>query len=435
MEIQTVRNEQLKEEMQFAVHESGLRVYVFPKKGFSKYYAIYGTEYGSVDRTFQVPGEQEMTTVPDGIAHYLEHKLFEQEDGGNAFDLFAKTGASSNAFTSFDLTAYLFSCTDKFYENLDILLEFVNHPYFTDENVAKEQGIIGQEIKMYEDDPEWRVFFNTLTAMYHHNPVKIDIAGTVESISHITPELLYRCYHTFYNPANMILVLVGDVDIKKAMTYVDKHVDAKRNLGQIPRNVWEEPKERVQEVIKQRLLVSQPLFRIGFKDNTLAEGEALLKKEIATELILESVFGRSSDLYMELYEEGLIDSSFDAETDQSKAYGFTLIGGESRNPEEVYRRVKVRLDALCQTGIPSENLARARKVLISGNIRLYNSVERMGNAFIRQLMAGFSPLSFGDVVASVTDVEVNARLREHFNTQNSVLSVVCPAQESAGDGV
>ena len=435
MEIQTVRNEQLKEEMQFAVHESGLRVYVFPKKGFSKYYAIYGTEYGSVDRTFQVPGEQEMTTVPDGIAHYLEHKLFEQEDGGNAFDLFAKTGASSNAFTSFDLTAYLFSCTDKFYENLDILLEFVNHPYFTDENVAKEQGIIGQEIKMYEDDPEWRVFFNTLTAMYHHNPVKIDIAGTVESISHITPELLYRCYHTFYNPANMILVLVGDVDIKKAMTYVDKHVDAKRNLGQIPRNVWEEPKERVQEVIKQRLLVSQPLFRIGFKDNTLAEGEALLKKEIATELILESVFGRSSDLYMELYEEGLIDSSFDAETDQSKAYGFTLIGGESRNPEEVYRRVKARLDALCQTGIPSENLARARKVLISGNIRLYNSVERMGNAFIRQLMAGFSPLSFGDVVASVTDAEVNARLREHFNTQNSVLSVVCPAQESAGDGV
>lgn len=435
MEIQTVRNEQLKEEMQFAVHESGLRVYVFPKKGFSKYYAIYGTEYGSVDRTFQVPGEQEMTTVPDGIAHYLEHKLFEQEDGGNAFDLFAKTGASSNAFTSFDLTAYLFSCTDKFYENLDILLEFVNHPYFTDENVAKEQGIIGQEIKMYEDDPEWRVFFNTLTAMYHHNPVKIDIAGTVESISHITPELLYRCYNTFYNPANMILVLVGDVDIEKAMTYVDKHVDAKRNLGQIPRNVWEEPKERVQEVIKQRLLVSQPLFRIGFKDNTLAEGEALLKKEIATELILESVFGRSSDLYMELYEEGLIDSSFDAETDQSKAYGFTLIGGESRNPEEVYRRVKERLDTLCQTGIPSENLARARKVLISGNIRLYNSVERMGNAFIRQLMAGFSPLSFGDVVASVTDAEINARLREHFNTQNSVLSVVCPAQESAGDGV
>ena len=143
MKIKTVRNEQLGEEMQYTVHESGLRVYVFPKKGFNKYYAIYGTEYGSIDRSFLVPGDTEMTTVPDGIAHYLEHKLFEQEDGGNAFDLFAKTGASSNAFTSFDMTAYLFSCTDHFYENLDILLEFVNHPYFTDENVAKEQGIIG----------------------------------------------------------------------------------------------------------------------------------------------------------------------------------------------------------------------------------------------------------------------------------------------------
>ena len=191
--IKEFYNEKLQEKMQFAVHKSGLRIYVFPKKGFSKYYA-------SIDRSFKVPGEEEFSVVPDGIAHYLEHKLFEQEDGGNAFDLFAKTGASSNAFTSFDLTAYLFSCTDKFYENLDILLGFVNKPWFTKENVEKEQGIIGQEIKMYDDDAEWRVFFNTLTAMYHNNPVKIDIAGTVESIAEITPELLYRCYNTFYNP-------------------------------------------------------------------------------------------------------------------------------------------------------------------------------------------------------------------------------------------
>lgn len=183
MEIKSFYNSRLNEKMQYTVHSSGLRVYVFPKKGFSKYYAIYGTEYGSVDRVFRVPGEDKMTEVPDGIAHYLEHKMFEEEGGGNAFDRFAETGASSNAFTSFDLTAYLFSCTDKFYENLDILLSFVNKPWFTEENVKKEQGIIGQEIKMYDDDPEWRVFFNTLTAMYHNNPVKIDIAGTVESRS------------------------------------------------------------------------------------------------------------------------------------------------------------------------------------------------------------------------------------------------------------
>ncbi len=430
MEIKRIFNEQLQEEMQVAVHESGLRVYVFPKKGFSKYYAIYGTEYGSIDRYFQVPGEKELTTVPDGIAHYLEHKLFEQEDGGNAFDLFAKTGASSNAFTSFDMTAYLFSCTEKFYENLDILLEFVNHPWFTQENVAKEQGIIGQEIKMYDDDPEWRVFFNALSAMYHENPVKIDIAGTVESISHITPELLYQCYNAFYNPANMVLVMVGDVDIEKAMAYVEKHVDADRNLGQIPRGEVSEPKERRQEYVEQKLLVSRPLFRIGFKETaTVWDAESRLRREIANELILEAVFGKSSDFYMELYEEGLIDNSFGAETEIAKTYGFTLLGGESNQPETVYEKVKTKLDALKKTGIPAEELDRARKVLISGNIRMYNSVERMGNAFIRHILAGYQPLEFANEVKQVTDQMVMEQLLEHFNTGNAVLSVVRPVED------
>lgn len=427
MEIKRYYDEQLKEEMLSAVHESGLRVYVFPKKGFQKYYAIYGTEYGSVDSAFQVPGESEMTRVPDGIAHYLEHKMFEEEDGGDAFQRFALTGASSNAFTSFDMTAYLFSCTDKFYENLDILLDFVNHPHFTEENVAKEQGIIGQEIKMYEDDPEWRVFFNTLSALFHHNPVKIDIAGTVESIAQITPELLYRCYNTFYNPANMVLVLVGDVDIKEAMKYVDKHVDAKRNLGRIPRETVTEPKERVQEKITQNLVVSQPLFRIGFKDNAMdLDAEGRLKKELATELILEAVFGRCSDLYHALYEEGLIDSSFGAETDISKGYGFTLVGGESRDPEAVYAKVKAYLDTLMKTGIAKEDLERARKILLSRNIRMFNSVERMGNAFIRQIFSGFHPLEMKEALHRLTDEEVAGRLCEHFATDNCVLSVVNP---------
>ncbi len=427
MEIKRYYDKQLNEEMLSAVHESGLRVYVFPKQGFQKYYAIYGTEYGSADSAFQVPGDTEMTRVPDGIAHYLEHKMFEEEDGGDAFQRFALTGASSNAFTSFDMTAYLFSCTDKFYENLDILLDFVNHPHFTEENVAKEQGIIGQEIKMYEDDPEWRVFFNTLSALFHHNPVKIDIAGTVESIAEITPELLYRCYHTFYNPANMVLVLVGDIDINEAMKYVDKHIDAKRNLGQIPRETVTEPKERVQERITQNLVVSQPLFRIGFKDNNMdLDAEGRLKKELATELILDAVFGRCSDLYHELYESGLIDSSFDAESDISKGYGFTLLGGESRDPEAVYAKVKEYLEGLMEQGIPQEDLARARKTLVSRNIRLFNSVERMGNAFIRQIFSGYHPLQMKEALSRLTDAEVNDRLREHFATDNCVLSVVNP---------
>jgi len=430
MEIQRFYQEQLQEEMQYGVHESGLRVYVFPKKGFQKYYAIYGTEYGSIDSVFQVPGEHTMTQVPDGIAHYLEHKMFEEEDGGDAFQRFALTGASSNAFTSFDMTAYLFSCTDRFYENLDILLDFVNHPCFTEENVAKEQGIIGQEIKMYDDDPDWRVFFNTLTALFHNNPVKIDIAGTVESIARITPELLYRCYNTFYNPANMVLVLVGDVDIKTAMTYVDKHVDAKRNLGQIPRMEVIEPKERVTERVSQKLVVSQPLFRIGFKDNTMnLAPDAMLRKELATEVILEAVFGRCSDLYHALYEEGLIDDTFDAETDLSRRYGFSLVGGESKEPEVVYTRVKEQLAKLMTDGIPQEDIIRAKKKLQSANIRIFNSVERMGNGFIRQIFSGYNPLTVGDVLEALTEQELMERLREHFAVDNCVLSVVYPMDQ------
>ena len=427
MDIKKISNTALDEEMQYAVHKSGLRVYVFPKKGFSKYYAIYGTDYGSLNRTFTVPGEDKDITVPDGIAHYLEHKMFEEEDGSDAFEKFALTGASSNAYTSFDLTAYLFSCTDKFYENLDILLEFVNHPHFTEENVAKEQGIIGQEIKMYDDDPEWRVFFNSLKAMFHNNPVKIDIAGTVESISHITPEILYKCYNTFYNPANMLLVLVGDIDINEAMKYVDKHISPERNLGKVKCPEVAEPKERVQEYIEQKLSVSQPMFRAAFKDNMpYMTGDELLKKEIATEIILEAVFGRSSDFYLDLYEKGLIDSTFGTETDIEHEYGFTLIGGESKAPEEVYKEIKKVLDKCANDGIDKAAAERAKKVLISRDISLFNNVEAMGNAFIRQLKNNQNPLNYKNAVQNVTYEDIMNRLAEHFDTSNSVLSVVRP---------
>lgn len=425
MDIQKITNSELGEEMQFAVHESGLRVYVFPKKGFSKYYAIYGTEYGSLNRTFTVPGENNEITVPDGIAHYLEHKMFEEEDGSDAFEKFAVTGASSNAYTSFGITAYLFSCTDRFYENLDILLEFVNHPHFTVENVAKEQGIIGQEIKMYDDDPEWCVFFNSLKAMFHNNPVKIDIAGTVESISRITPEILYKCYNTFYNPANMLLVLVGDIDMNEAMKYVDKHISADRNLGRVKCTEVSEPRERVKEYIEQKLSVSQPMFRVAFKDNQpYMTGDALLKKEIETEIILEAVFGRSSDFYLDLYERGLIDSTFGTETDIEHEYGFSLIGGESSNPDKVYAEIKNVLDKCMADGIDSAAIDRAKKVLISRDISLFNNVENMGNTFIRQLKNNQNPLGYKKVVESVTYDDISRRLSNHFDTSNCVLSVV-----------
>lgn len=426
--VERFYNETLNEEMLFSEHESGLKVYVFPKKGFSKYYAIYGTEYGSIDREFVVPGDTEKTVVPDGIAHYLEHKMFEQPDGTNAFDSFALTGASSNAFTSFDLTAYLFSCTDKFYENLEILLDFVNKPYFTDENVEKEQGIIGQEIKMYDDDPSWRVFFNALTAMFKNNPVKIDIAGTVESIAKIDKDILYKCYNTFYNPNNMTLVLVGDVDIKKAMECVDKYVKKERGLSEISRPDIIEPRERNCEYKEQKLMVSQPMFQVGFKDTEkYTNGKELLKREIATDIIIEVLFGRCSDFYLKLYEEGLIDASFGGEAELEKRYGFTLIGGESKNPKAVYERIKDRIKLAQTEGLSKDEINRAKKVAKASAVKLYNSIEGMGNSYIKLLMKGINPLMYSEVVDEISHEYIINRLNTHFDTENSVLSTILPS--------
>lgn len=426
MNFTRTENARLGESMLYGVHKSGLKVYVFPKKGFSKYYAIYATAYGSLDREFIVPGESEKTVVPDGIAHFLEHKMFEEPDGSNAFDRFAQTGANSNAFTSFDMTAYLFSCTDRFYDNLDILLDFVNTPYYTEENVAKEQGIIGQEIRMYDDDPEWRALFNMLKALFHKNLVKVDIAGTVESIAEITPELLYKCYNTFYSPANMALVLVGDIDEKRAEEIIDKHVtvmDSKRAHRPLP----DEPYERVQEIIEQKLSVSMPMFRIGFKDNKCGEdGEKLLYKDIATDILLEVLFGKSSDFYLSLYEEGLIDRSFSKEADIQVMYGYSAIGGDSRDPYAVYDRVKKYLDSVMSSGLNDETIERVKKVMLGRNLRIFNSVEYMGNDFIRCALCGCDPLGYEKALREITKSDLTARLHEHFDTKNCVMSVISP---------
>lgn len=432
--VQRFYSDVLMEEMLFATHSSGLRVYVFPKKGFSKYYAIYGTDYGSTDREFIVPGETEKTVVPDGIAHFLEHKMFEQPDGSNAFDSFALTGASSNAFTSFDLTAYLFTCTDRFYDNLDILVDFVNSPYFTDENVSKEMGIIGQEIKMYDDDPAWRVFFNTLTALFHNNPVKIDIAGTVESIAKIDKDILYKCYNTFYNPGNMILVLVGDVDIDEVMRRLDKRMADVKNLGEVNRPGFYEPPERVKEFSEQKLVVSQPMFNVGFKDITpFTGGEELARREVCTDIILDVLFGKSSKLYTELYDEGLIDSSFSAETELEKRYGFSLIGGESKDPAAVYERIKNRISQAQRDGIDKDEISRTKKVMKAAAIKMFNYIEGMGNSYIRMLLKGINPLEYNKAVDSVTYDDIMERLSSHFDVNNCVLSTVMPAD--AGEAV
>ena len=429
MNYEKIENKKTGESVLSAVHKSGLRIYIVPKAGFSKYYAIYGTDYGSCTREFVADGENKKTCLPDGIAHFLEHKLFEEEGGGNAFDRFSATGANANAYTSFDMTAYLFSCTDGFYENLEILLDFVNHPYFTDENVAKEQGIIGQEIKMYDDEPSWRLFFNMLGAMFCENPVKIDIAGTVESIAEITPELLYKCTDNFYNPSNMALVMVGDIDEKKAEALIDKYV-TKAPIKQIKTFEPKEPEKIAMNFVSQKLSVSIPLFMIGFKEKKLFEnGEELQKREIITELILQMYFGQSGKLYSKLYNMGLINSSYGTETELEKGYGYSAISGESKNPEAVYEEIKNYIKEISSEDVSKEVLDRAKKVIIGKNLKSFNSVENIGNSFIKRFFKGQNPLVYNEVAQSITEDEIKERLLEHFAPENSVLSVVYPIDE------
>ncbi|MBO4941414.1 MAG: insulinase family protein [Clostridia bacterium] len=428
MRFEKTENKFLNESVLFGVHESGLRVYIVPKKGFSKYYAIYGTEYGSIDRVLKFDGQEIL--LPDGIAHFLEHKLFEEEDGRNAFDKFALTGASSNAFTSFDMTAYLFSCTDSFYENLDILLEFVNNPYFTDENVAKEQGIIGQEIKMYDDDPDWRLFFNMLQGMYHANPAKTDIAGTVESISHITPELLYKCCEAYYNPSNMMLVMVGDIDEKKAVSYIDKHVKKDKDRGRIEKSICDEPSGVAQKIVRQKLSVSKPLFLMGFKEKEEGiDGEKLLMKQIKTDILMEVLFGKSSSFFTELYGEGLIDGSFGKDSELERSYGFSSISGESSEPEKVYKRALEYLKEIKKKDLDKGAVDVAKRVLIGRDLRRFNSVERMGNDFIRSFMNDINPLVYSELVENVSLDELKERLCEHFDEDSCTLSIIEPLEE------
>jgi len=328
----------LKESIFYRKMDNGLDVYIMNKPGYQKQFAIYATHYGSNDSSFVPPGKKEPITVPDGIAHFLEHKLFEEEHG-NVFESYSKLGALPNAFTNFTTTAYHFTSTDNFYECLDILTGFVGRPYFTDENVEKEKGIIAQEIKMYEDNPNWRVFFNLLRGLYHEHPVRKDIAGTVESIYKINKEALYTCYETFYHPSNMVLFIAGEIEPERIFKQLAQSFKGEKfsrpKQGEIKRIYPQEPENVAEKVVKQKLHVSRPLFALGFKDCDIGyQGERLLDKMIINQILLDMLAGPSSEVYNLLYEKGLIDNSFETEFTGEKDYGYAIFSGESPEPEK-----------------------------------------------------------------------------------------------------
>lgn len=408
-----------------ATHPSGLEIYVLEKPQYASSYAIFGTKYGSIDTRFSKNGG-EVTDVPEGIAHFLEHKLFESEDG-DAFTKYAKTGASANAFTSFDRTCYLFSCSNNFYENLDILLSFVQSPYFTPETVQKEQGIIGQEIRMYDDSPAWRVMFNMLEAMYHSHPVKIDIAGTVESIAKIDSELLYKCYETFYNPANMFICIAGNVDTDKVLKQIDSKIINRLPIT-IDRGTFEEPQGIVKDFAHQKLPVAMPMFCFGYKQK-IATPYRRLKSKICVNLLLEIICGEASPLYARLMNEGLINDDFDSEYFNGRGYACVIFEGESSNPQRVAEEIKKEIARLRIEGIDKKLFSAVKCGMYGAAVRRFNSVENIAMQLSECAMCGYDLFEEIKLLKTVSYDDVLKRL-DVFDDDNTVLSVINPLEEA-----
>lgn len=431
MELSVLKNEHTGEVLHFGKHSSGLEIFIVPKPEYSGAYAIFGTRYGSVDSEFVVPGEKEAIKAPDGIAHYLEHKMFDQPDGSNVFDKFSKYGGNANAFTSFNMTAYLFSATSNFKENLEALLDYVQSPYYTDETVSKEQGIIGQEIRMYDDNPGWKLYFNYINCLYKEHPVKKEIAGTIESISHITADYLYKCYNTFYNLSNMSLVIVGNADVDKILKTIESGIKNNKPFTEPIKKIYpKEPREISAPYAEREMAVALPMFMMGFKDNDVTvSGDKLLKKDIEIRILLRMLFAKGSDIYKKLYDLNLINSSFGFDYTVQPDYGFTVLEGESKDPKRVYEIIIEEIDKIKQNGLSESDFERAKKVLWGRYIRMHNDIEDYACTFMQYLFMGVDYFNYYDVYNAVTFEDVKKRFSEHFNSEYAALSVIKPIEE------
>ncbi|MBP3309557.1 MAG: insulinase family protein [Ruminococcus sp.] len=402
-------------------HKSGLDIYICEMPGFSSVEALFGTKYGSINTMFKMNEDKEYTVVPEGIAHFLEHKLFENEDC-DVFELYAKTGASGNAYTSFDKTCYLFSCSKNYQESLKILLDFVQKPYFTKASVDKEQGIIGQEIKMTNDNPEWRVFFNMLRCMYHNHPVKIDIAGTVESIAEIDADLLYKCYYTFYNLNNMVLSIAGNINADEVLAICDEYLRPCEDKG-LETVFPDEPSEIVKSEIYETQPVGTPIFHIGYKCSDCC-GQERLKKSMAASIASSMLSDASSDMYQRLLNDGIINSSFGTEVFCGDGYFSVIFSGESESPEKVRDAVADEVDRMVSEGICEKDFQRIRKSTYGLLVRELNNVESVANLMINSHMDGVGPFDALDFLSQMTSSDVLDFIKNELCRDRLVMSVV-----------
>ena len=419
------KSEFLNEKYYTYKHKSGLQVYVFPKK-LSTAYALFATRYGSIDSKFKLAGDKDFTEVPDGIAHYLEHKLFENENGEDTFSRYARYGANANAYTGNTMTAYLFSCTSNFKESLEILLDFVSTPYFTPETVEKEQGIIAQEIRMYDDHPARRLYQMLLEALYEKHNVRINVAGTVESISHITADILYECYRVFYNLSNMMLIVCGDVDINEVNEVCDK-VLKEQAPADIIRDYPEEKAEVFMPRVECEMQVSKPLFAVGIKDTHIPDCPIeRMKKAAGMDILNDVLFGKSGEFYNKLYEEGIISGSLDVGYGICKSYANNSIFGEGTDPDEVFARFKICVESAKEKGLPKEDFERSKRALYAAMIRWFDSTEDIANNFLQFKLDDGDLLDYADAIAGVTYEDVTELLNLAFKDEYYSLAIVNP---------
>lgn len=403
-------NKQIYETIAEAVYakklDNGLTVFLLPKQEMSKIYGLFSTDYGSIDQTFVPIGEEKEITVPEGVAHFLEHKLFEKEDR-DVFADFGKQGASPNAYTSFTKTAYLFSATDHIEANVETLIDFVQDPYFSEHSVEKEKGIIAQEIKMYDDQPDWQSFMGTIECMFQNHPVNIDIAGTVDSIYSITKDDLYTCYHTFYHPENMMLFIAGNFDSASMMELIEKNQKNKtfKPMDELQRSFPPEPNHVYKKENKIAMPVSIPKCTVGIKESTEEmDPETFLTRDLLQSMMLDYYFSKGGPFYQELYNKSLIDDSFYFEMSLERNFGFSLIGGNTHHPDEFSVQVKQMLLRTNKASLSEETFERMKKKKIGRLLRAMNSLEFIANTSVHYAALG---IDFFEIIPSIQSLTLN----------------------------
>ena len=429
MEKQVFRN--VEETLYYEQLANGLDVYLLPKVGFNKSFATFTTKYGSIDNEFIPLGQSEMTHVPDGIAHFLEHKLFEKE-GYDVFEKFSQHSASSNAFTSFTRTCYLFSCTSDLTENLTTLIDFVQSPYFTEATVEKEKGIIAQEIKMYDDNPDFKAYYGIINNLFHNHPVKIDIAGTVDSIQPITAELLYQCYETFYHPSNMLMFVVGDFDPEAVMTLIRDNQNQKDYQKEDPivRHYPDEPETVVTSERTEYMEIKTPKVLVGIKETQQdLSGSRLLKYELAIDIVYDLLFGSSSAYYEEMLEKGYINDSFTYETSFDVSFAFSLLGGDTKFPQELAESIKGRLSDIQALEIDEAAFERVKNKQVGRFLSALNSMEFIANQFTQYAFNEIEFFSILDELQALTLSEVKELAAMHFKADKMSVYTLLPKAE------